>query len=64
MNTALNRRIFTTCLCLLAPLPAQALEFSGYLRSGVSNSLNGGKQSCFKLPGAESKYRLGNECEQ
>ncbi|MBM1194583.1 maltoporin [Pseudomonas weihenstephanensis] len=64
MNTALNRRIFTTCLCLLAPLPAQALEFSGYLRSGVGNSLNGGKQSCFKLPGAESKYRLGNECEQ
>ena len=64
MNTALNRRIFTTCLCLLAPLPAQALEFSGYLRSGVGNSLNGGKQSCFKLPGAETKYRLGNECEQ
>ena len=64
MNTALNRRIFTTCLWLLAPLPAQALEFSGYLRSGVGNSLNGGKQSCFKLPGAEAKYRLGNECEQ
>lgn len=64
MNTPLNRCVLTASLCLLAPLPAQALEFSGYLRSGVGNSLNGGKQSCFKLPGAETKYRLGNECEQ
>ena len=64
MNTTLNRSVFTACLCLLAPLSASALEFAGYLRSGVGNSLNGGKQSCFKLPGAESKYRLGNECEQ
>ena len=45
-------------------MSANALEFAGYLRSGVGNSLNGGKQSCFKLPGAEAKYRLGNECEQ
>ena len=64
MNTTLNRSLFTACLCLLAPLSAHALEFAGYLRSGIGNSLEGGKQSCFKLPGAESKYRLGNECEQ
>jgi maltoporin len=51
-------------VCLLAPLSANALEFAGYLRSGIGNSLEGGKQSCFKLPGAETKYRLGNECEQ
>ncbi|MFJ2333671.1 MULTISPECIES: maltoporin [Pseudomonas] len=64
MNTTLNRSIFTACVCLLAPLSANALEFAGYLRSGIGNSLEGGKQSCFKLPGAEAKYRLGNECEQ
>ena len=64
MNTTLNRSLFTACVCLLAPLSAHALEFAGYLRSGIGNSLEGGKQSCFKLPGAESKYRLGNECEQ
>jgi maltoporin len=64
MKSSLNRSICIASLCLLAPLSASALEFAGYLRSGVGNSLNGGKQSCFKLPGAEAKYRLGNECEQ
>lgn len=64
MKTLLNRSLFTACLWLFTPLSASALEFAGYLRSGVGNSLSGGKQSCFKLPGAETKYRLGNECEQ
>ena len=64
MKSLLNHSICIASLCLLAPLSASALEFAGYLRSGVGNSLNGGKQSCFKLPGAEAKYRLGNECEQ
>ena len=64
MKSSLNYSICIASLCLLAPLSASALEFAGYLRSGVGNSLNGGKQSCFKLPGAEAKYRLGNECEQ
>lgn len=64
MKTLLNRSLFTACLWLFSPLSASALEFAGYLRSGVGNSLSGGKQSCFKLPGAETKYRLGNECEQ
>jgi hypothetical protein len=40
-------RIFTACVCWLAPLSAKALEFAGYLRSGIGNSLEGGKQSCF-----------------
>ena len=64
MKSSLNHSICIASLCLLAPLSVNALEFAGYLRSGVGNSLNGGKQSCFKLPGAEAKYRLGNECEQ
>ena len=64
MKSSLNYSICIASLCLLAPLSVNALEFAGYLRSGVGNSLNGGKQSCFKLPGAEAKYRLGNECEQ
>ncbi|MCW1936443.1 carbohydrate porin [Pseudomonas sp. MDMC_285] len=50
-------------LALAAP-QAQALEFTGYMRSGAGGSENGGTQSCFQLPGAQSKYRLGNECEQ
>ncbi|MFK3817721.1 maltoporin [Pseudomonas sp. NPDC089407] len=48
----------------LLPVEAYATNFSGYFRTGVGNSSQGGKQSCFQLPGAGSKYRLGNECEQ
>ena len=54
--------------CLLALALAtpqvQALEFSGYVRSGIGGADTGGTQQCFQLPGAQSKYRLGNECEQ
>jgi maltoporin len=40
-----------------------AFAFHGYLRAGVGTS-DGQSQVCYKLPGAQSKYRLGNECEQ
>ncbi|MGH8353926.1 MAG: maltoporin [Pseudomonas sp.] len=40
------------------------MEFTGYVRSGIGGSSEGGTQACFQLPGAQSKYRLGNECEQ
>lgn len=44
-------------------LPAAALDFQGYFRAlTASNSARGGA-TCFKLDGAMSKYRLGNECE-
>jgi maltoporin len=49
---------------VLVPAAADGLEFSGYGRVGVGEALGGdGRQSCFQLPGAPSKYRLGNECE-
>lgn len=37
------------------------LEFHGYLRSGFGMNGEGGKMEVFKAPGAEAKYRLGNE---
>jgi maltoporin len=37
-------------------------QFHGYLRAGVGTS-EGHSQECFQLAGAESKYRLGNECQ-
>lgn len=64
MKATSNIGLGASCLCLCLSSPAQALEFSGYLRSGLGTSLNSGSQSCFQLPGAQSKYRLGNECEQ
>jgi maltoporin len=42
---------------------ASAFEFTGYLRSGAGTNSKDGSQVCFQLPGAGSKYRLGNECE-
>lgn len=49
---------------LALPMTGMALEFTGYVRSGAGTADGNGRQSCFQLPGAQSKYRLGNECEQ
>ncbi|ADZ44076.1 TPA: maltoporin [Yersinia enterocolitica] len=42
---------------------AMAVDFHGYARSGIGWTGSGGEQQCFKTTGAQSKYRLGNECE-
>ncbi|NMM27230.1 MAG: carbohydrate porin [Glaciimonas sp.] len=39
------------------------IDFGGYFRSGFGSASQGGKEACFGLAGASSKYRLGNECE-
>lgn len=44
-------------------LPAMAVDFHGYARSGIGWTGSGGTQQCFQATGADSKYRLGNECE-
>lgn len=56
--------VWTAFLPLVIPSMSHALEFSGYLRAGAGGSTKGETQSCFQLPGAQTKYRLGNECEQ
>jgi len=38
-------------------------EFHGYVRSGFGLNSVGGQQVAFEAPGAEAKYRLGNEAE-
>jgi maltoporin len=38
-------------------------DFHGYLRSGIGTTWDGGDQACFQSNGADTKYRLGNECE-
>ncbi|HDG1680532.1 TPA: maltoporin [Kluyvera ascorbata] len=42
---------------------AMAVDFHGYARSGIGWTGSGGEQKCFQATGAQSKYRLGNECE-
>src|SRR5262245_11842163 len=39
------------------------LEFAGYARAGVGLAVHGGKQVCFGLASADTKWRLGNECD-
>lgn len=61
-------KLATTVAAVATALVAQAasaaaVDFHGYLRSGAGSSSKGGKQVCFQLDGAWSKYRLGNECE-
>jgi len=42
---------------------ASNFEFHGYLRSGYGLNGVGGQQVAFQAPGADAKYRLGNEAE-
>lgn len=46
-----------------APAAAVELEFNGYFRAGVGLNVAGGGQVCFGLANADTKYRLGNECD-
>lgn len=47
----------------LSPFLTKGLEFHGYLRSGFGVNGKGGSQEAFQAPGADAKYRLGNETE-
>jgi maltoporin len=40
-----------------------SFEFHGYLRSGYALNGVGGQQVAFEAPGADAKFRLGNEAE-
>lgn len=42
---------------------AATVDFSGYFRAGTGINTSGGTMTCFKLPGADTKWRLGNECD-
>ena len=41
----------------------KAFEIHGYFRSGYGLNSRGGQQVAFQAPGADAKYRLGNEAE-
>lgn len=70
MPTVSAQRIrFVALACLLAMLECAeaagplSLDHFGYFRAGLGGSEGGGEQTCFALPGAEAKWRLGNECD-
>ena len=43
--------------------PVPPVAFHGYIRAGTGESSAGGEMAAFWLPGAVTKYRLGNEAE-
>jgi maltoporin len=47
---------------VMASQSGWSLDFNGYFRANTGSNSEGGGQTCFGLAGAESKYRLGNEC--
>lgn len=67
MNKCIMKTLPAALALALTASAAQAgvsaIEFGGYFRSGLGTSSKGGKEACFQLAGASSKYRLGNECE-
>ncbi|WNG37945.1 carbohydrate porin [Archangium minus] len=64
-NKALLAALTATCTAVTAhadPLPIPII-FSGYMRAGTGINVRGGTQVCAGLPGADTKWRLGNECD-
>lgn len=62
------KRLMKLCALAVAvafavPAVASELEFSGYGRAGVGLNVKGGGQVCFGLADADTKWRLGNECD-
>ncbi|MCM5679077.1 carbohydrate porin [Schlegelella sp. S2-27] len=67
-SRAPKRRLLSGAVlsCVAAAAGAQTsptLEFSGYARAATGVNSRGGTMVCYQLPGADTKYRLGNECD-
>lgn len=63
MRTLRKHSLAIAIMAAVAPMQVLAVDFHGYARSGIGWTGSGGEQKCFQLTGAQSKYRLGNECE-
>ncbi len=62
----MNRSLFGAISLVISSVYAQqiyALEYHGYMRSGLGFGENSTDQVCFSTPGAPEKFRLGNECD-
>ena len=62
-KTLAGKTLLAALITAAMSLPATAVDFHGYARSGIGWTGSGGEQQCFKATGAQTKYRLGNECE-
>jgi maltoporin len=55
--------ISAAVIMALGSASASAVDFHGYMRSGIGMNTDGGTQVCAQAANAPTKYRLGNECE-
>lgn len=63
MKSQTQVKVLITAGAIVSAQAAFALEFNGYFRGLTGSNSEKGSAACFKLDGAASKYRLGNECE-
>ena len=63
MRAALFSKLTLGLFTLLLARHVAAQDIGGYLRALGGRNSASGDAACFKLAGAEAKYRLGNECE-
>ena len=55
--------ISAAVIMALGSASASAVDFHGYMRSGIGMNADGGNQVCAAAANVPVKYRLGNECE-
>ena len=55
--------ISAAVIMALGSASASAVDFHGYMRSGIGMNADGGNQVCAGAANVPVKYRLGNECE-
>ena len=67
MNARYTTFLIAAALMAAIATPATAVEFHGYLRSGIGGNGSGGQQVCFgegtPFTANGYKFRLGNECQ-
>ncbi|WP_224367026.1 carbohydrate porin [Hyalangium versicolor] len=62
-NSALIAALAATCTAGVARAELPTIDFTGYMRAGIGINARGGTQVCYGLSGADTKFRLGNECD-
>ena len=63
MGTTSISKLAPAALAFIAGQSAFALDIHPYIRALGGYTPGNGSAACYKLAGAEAKYRLGNECE-
>jgi maltoporin len=64
MKVVSSALALVSAVITLTPVSTYALDYKPYFRGSMGWNSRGGGQTCFALPFADFKARLGNECDQ